>query len=130
MSHCKSDPACKRVAVQKWHLVKKWPFVQKCPRAKVSPRAKVTLVQKCRSCKSDPFPYKTEVHKKVFYEKNSLISTIELCSFFIALVYFVKTCFYCVVTMKYIKQIKKFFFKLCFFTAKNNFIQKQTIKTV
>ena len=42
----KSDPACKRVAVQKCLLVQKWPCVQKSRRAKESPCKRVTI-QKC-----------------------------------------------------------------------------------
>jgi len=76
-SPCKSVTSCKRVAVQKCHLVQKRPFVQKCPRAKVSLRAKVTLVQKCRSCKSDPFPFITPETFFLIFICNLRISSVS-----------------------------------------------------
>ena len=87
---CKSDPSCKSVtswksdppcnsdAVQKFHLVQKSRRAKVSPRAKgtlrakVSPRAKVTLVQKCRSCKSDPFPNGGHVVANIFLISSAL----------------------------------------------------------
>ena len=69
MSPCKSDPAYKRVAVQKCHLVQNRPFVQESCLAKVSPRAKVTLRAIVTPCKSVPSCKRDAMQKCPFVQK-------------------------------------------------------------